>query len=302
MLRRAFLYLSQQKNLERRLLRFSMARKLARQFVAGETLPEAMAAVGNLNRRGLLVTLDHLGENVHSLETAAAARDDYCQILEAIARHELQSTISVKLTQLGLDLSEERCRANLETVVACAERTSSFVQVDMESSAHTERTLALVQELRQRYAAVGAVIQAYLYRSESDLRELLRQNIRVRLCKGAYQEPPAVAFPSKAAVDRNFLRLMRLLLSSRLYHSIATHDSQMIEEARRYAGEIGLPKDGFEFQMLYGVRRPLQNELAQQGYRLRVYVPFGKEWFPYYMRRLAERPANVLFALRSLFG
>ena len=302
MLRHFFLYLSHQKKFERWLLRFSAARKLARQFVAGETLPEAMAVVASLNRRGLLVTLDHLGENVRSLATAAAARDDYCRILEAIAREQLRSTISVKLTQLGLDLPEEQCRANLETVVACAQRTSNFVQVDMESSAHTDRTLALVQELHQRYSAVGAVIQAYLHRSENDIRELLQQNIRIRLCKGAYQEPPAVAFQHNADVDRNYILLMRLLLDSRLFHSIATHDHRIIAETRRYAKESGLPKDAFEFQMLYGVRRPLQQELAQQGYRLRIYVPFGREWFPYYMRRLAERPANVLFALRSLWG
>jgi len=302
MLRSFFLYLSRQKKLERWLLSFASARKLARQFVAGETLGEAVAAVRHLNRSGMLATLDHLGENVRSAEQAAAARDDYRGILEEIARQQLQCTISIKLTQLGLDLSEEQCRAHLRLLAECAQRTANFVQVDMESSAHTDRTLAIVGELRRSYSSIGAVIQAYLYRSEKDVRQLIEQGTRVRLCKGAYDEPPSLAFRHKQEVDENFLRLMRLLLSSRLCHSIATHDPRMIEETCRTAGEIGLPKDGFEFQMLYGVQREWQKRLVEQGYRLRIYIPFGKEWFPYFMRRLAERPANVLFAIRSLLG
>ena len=302
MLRSFFLYLSRQKQLERWLLSFASARKLARQFVAGETIGEAAAAVRHLNRSGKLATLDHLGENVRSAEQAAAARDDYRGILEEIARQQLQCTISIKLTQLGLDLSEEQCRAHLRLLAECAQQTANFVQVDMESSAHTDRTLAIIGELRRSYSSIGAVIQAYLYRSEKDVRQLIEQGTRVRLCKGAYDEPPSLAFRHKQEVDENFLRLMRLLLSSRLCHSIATHDPRMIEETCRTAGEIGLPKDGFEFQMLYGVQREWQKRLVEQGYRLRIYIPFGKEWFPYFMRRLAERPANVVFAIRSLLG
>ncbi|MBI1956475.1 MAG: proline dehydrogenase family protein, partial [Acidobacteria bacterium] len=238
MLRGAFLYLAQQKKVERCLLALPGAQRLANQFVAGETLAQAVKVVRGLNQKGILATLDHLGENVRSPEEAAAARDDYRRILQEIAREQLQSTISVKLTQLGLDISEAGCRANLRAVVEQAEqaeRTENFVQVDMESSAHTDRTLAILIELHQSCSAVGAVIQAYLYRSEDDVRQFLAQGIRLRLCKGAYKEPSSVAFPRKAEVDENFLRLMRLLLDSRLHHSIATHDPRMIDAACRYA-------------------------------------------------------------------
>ncbi|MBI4459613.1 MAG: proline dehydrogenase family protein [Acidobacteria bacterium] len=301
MLRSAFLYLASQKRIERFLLALPGAQKVAGQFVAGDRLAQALGVVGRLNRRGILVTLDHLGENVQSLADAAAARDEYCRILDEIARQKLHSTISVKLTQLGLDLSRDICKNNLSEVTERAERTENFVQVDMESSAHTERTLAILTELHQATSAVGGVIQAYLYRSEDDVRQFLAQGIRLRLCKGAYKEPSSVAFPRKAEVDENFLRLMRLLLDSRLHHSIATHDPRMIDAACRYAREMALPKDSFEFQMLYGVRRDLQERLIADGYRLRVYVPFGKQWFPYFMRRLAERPANVWFVAKNLW-
>ena len=252
-----------------------------------------------LNERGMLASLDHLGENVASREEAALARDAYLAALNEIARQRLQATISIKLSQLGLDISEIDCRTHLETLARSAEQHGSFVEVDMESSAYTDRTVALVTEMRRRFSSVGGVIQASLYRSEDDIRTLLRQGVRIRLCKGAYQEPASVAYPRKSEVDENYIRLLRLLLASGLYHSIATHDPRMIEEARRFARQQNLPPDGFEFQMLYGVRQDLQNSLVQQGYRLRIYVPFGSEWFPYFMRRLAERPANLLFALKS---
>ena len=300
MLRSFFLYLSRQKKLERWLLSFGVAQKAARHFVAGETLPEAMEVVQDLSSRGLLATLDHLGEEVHAVQEAAAATEDYREILEEIARRQLPCTISVKLSQLGLDISEANCRAHLRLLADCAQWTGSFVQVDMESSAHTEPTLALIAELRRSYSSLGAVIQSYLYRSEQDVRRLVEQGTRVRLCKGAYKEPPSVAYPHKADVDANFLRLMRILLESRLYHSIATHDPRMIEATCRTAREIGLPPDRFEFQMLYGIRRDWQRRLVEQGYRLRIYIPFGKQWFPYFMRRLGERPANVLFVARGL--
>lgn len=301
MLRRVFLYLSQQKSVQQRILRFSATRRLASRFVAGDTLADAVEVARRLNGKGRLVTLDHLGEHVGSLAEAAAARDAYRETLAEITRRQLRSSISVKLTQLGLDISEPECLANLESVVAYAEQTGNFVRVDMEGSAYTERTLALVAELRKRYRSVGAVIQAYLYRSESDLRKLVSQGVPVRLCKGAYNEPASIAFPRKADVDRNYVRLMQILLSSGHYHAIATHDPRMIEEACRYATEQRLSKEAFEFQMLYGIREDVQDRLAQEGYRLRIYLPFGQEWFSYFMRRLAERPANALFVLKSLW-
>jgi proline dehydrogenase len=300
MLRQFFLYLSRSKSARRWLLRMPGAQRLASQFIAGETLAQALDVVRALQRQGMLATLDHLGENVRTADEARASRDAYLEILNEILRQKLPSTISVKLTQLGLDISESDCRENLRALVECAEQMRDFVEVDMESSAYTDRTLALVSDLRRSYSAVGAVIQAYLRRSENDVRQLIRHNVSVRLCKGAYNEPLAVAFPNKSEVDGSFLRLTRLLLESRLYHRIATHDPRMIEETCRMVTELGLMKNQFEFQMLYGVNREWQARLVEQDYRLRIYIPFGKEWFPYFMRRLAERPANAWFALRSM--
>lgn len=300
MLRRVFLYLSRQNKVQQFLLRSAATRRLASRFVAGETLAEAVAVARDLNARGLRATLDHLGENVTSRAEAAAARDAYIEALAQIQRQPLRSGISVKLTQLGLDISEAECAANLRAVVRYAEETGSFVRVDMEGSAYTDRTLAIVTEVKETHRPVGAVIQAYLYRSESDVRQLLSRGITVRLCKGAYNEPASIAFPSKSDVDRNYVYLMRILLSSGLYHAIATHDPRMIEETCRYAREQSLSKQAFEFQMLYGIRPDLQERLAREGCRMRVYIPFGREWFSYFMRRLAERPANVLFVMKSL--
>jgi len=300
MLRVFFLYLSRQKQLERGLLALPGAQRLARQFVAGKTLAEAMAVMQQLLAEGRLATLDHLGESVVSAEQAHDATQAYREILEAIAEQRIRCGISVKLTQLGLDVSEELCRQQLRLLVQRAQEAGSFVRVDMEGSAYTDRTLALIADLRKHYEAVGAVIQAYLYRSEGDVRRLVEQKTKVRLCKGAYNEPASVAYPRKADVDANFLRLARLLLQSGIYHGIATHDPRMIEGTCKAAEELEVPKAGFEFQMLYGIRRDLQKQIVEQGYRLRVYIPFGAEWFPYFMRRLAERPANVLFAIRGL--
>jgi len=300
MLRTAFLYLSRQKRLERWLLALPGAQKLASQFVAGATLPQAMAAVRVLAQSGRTATLDHLGESVGSAEQARAATEAYRETLDEIARQRLDCSISVKLTQLGLDVSEEQCRANLRVLAERARQLGNHVRVDMEGSAYTERTLDIIADLRRNYDTIGAVIQAYLYRSEQDVRRLIEQQITVRLCKGAYNEPPSIAYPDKADVDANFLRLMRMLLDSGLEHCIATHDPQMVEGTCRYAEERGIPKNAWEFQMLYGIRRDLQQQLVERGYKLRVYVPFGCEWFPYFMRRLAERPANVMFALKGL--
>jgi len=307
MLRQFFLYLSRSKKTQRWLLKAPGAQRVARQFVAGETLAQALGVVRKLQQQGMLATLDHLGENVRTVEEARRARDAYLEILKAILSERLPSTISLKLTQLGMDISESDCRENLRVLVEFAEQMGDFVEVDMEGSAYTDRTLEIIADLRKRYRAVGAVIQAYLYRSEEDVKELMRRKVSVRLCKGAYNEPSTLAFPNKADVDENFLRLMRLLLhstpgqvESRLYHRIATHDPRMIEETRRAATQLGLLKNQFEFQMLYGVNREWQKRLVEQGHRVRIYVPFGKEWFPYFMRRLAERPANAWFALKSM--
>jgi proline dehydrogenase len=279
----------------------SAARRLATRFVAGETLEQAIAVSQRLNGEGITVTLDHLGESVTSLEEAAEARNVYLRTLAAIHESKIQGNVSLKLTQFGLDFSYEQCLANVEQLVRCADSLQSFVRVDMESSEYTDRTLELVENLHARYRRVGVVIQSYLYRSKADVEKLCDRRIRVRLCKGAYLEPHTVAFPNKTDVDKSFIELMRLLLDRGEYPAIATHDPAMIDATKEYAAARKLSKDAFEFQMLYGIRRDLQNQLVREGYRLRLYVPFGKAWYPYYMRRMAERPANVLFILRNLF-
>ena len=277
-----------------------LARRVASRFVAGDTLAESLEVARSINAEGITVTLDHLGENVTSLAEAAASREVYVRALEEIARTGIQGNVSLKLTQFGMDLSEAACRANAEQLVSRAAELGSFVRVDMESSAYTDRTLALVTGLHARYGSVGAVIQSYLHRSRADVEMLCAGGIRVRLCKGAYLEPPAVAFQRKSEVDRNFVELMRILLERGVYPAIATHDEKMIRATERFAADRGIGRDGFEFQMLYGVRRDVQRRLVREGYRLRLYVPFGRAWFPYVMRRMAERPANVIFVARNL--
>jgi proline dehydrogenase len=279
----------------------SLARRLSTRFVAGETLDQALAVARKLNAEGITVTLDHLGESVSTLEEAAEARDVYLRTLDAIHTNGIQANVSLKLTQFGLDLSYEQCLANVDQLVRRAAELSSFVRVDMESSDYTDRTLDLVNTLHARYGAVGIVIQSYLHRSESDVDKLCAAQIRVRLCKGAYLEPDTVAFPRKADVDRNYLELTRYLLLKGTYPALATHDEALIRQTCRFVTERKIPRDSFEFQMLYGIRRDLQRRLVKDGYRVRLYVPFGMAWYPYYMRRLAERPANLLFMLRNLF-
>jgi proline dehydrogenase len=249
------------------------------------------------------VTLDHLGESVSSLEEATEARNVYLRTLDAIHAEPGQGggNVSLKLTQFGLDLSYDACLANVDVLVRRAAELGAFVRIDMESSEYTDRTLAIVRTLFQRYGAVGVVIQSYLRRSQRDIAQLCDEKIRVRLCKGAYLEPPSVAFPEKADVDRSYIELTQYLLAHGVYPAIATHDEVMIEAAKKYAAANHIAPERFEFQMLYGIRRDLQRSLVDGGYRLRLYVPFGKAWYPYYMRRLAERPANVLFVLRNLF-
>jgi proline dehydrogenase len=278
-----------------------LSRRLYSRFVAGETLGDALDAARRINASGIAVTLDHLGENVTSLKEAEESCEEYLRALEEIRANGLDANVSIKLTQFGIDVDQAACRASVERLVKRSAELGAFVRIDMESSAYTDRTLRLVSDLHARYGATGAVIQAYLFRSEADVRELCRQRIRVRLCKGAYLEGPKVAYEKKADTDRNYIRLMRMLLDCGVYPALATHDEKMIAEAERYAAEAGIDPSRFEFQMLYGIRRDLQKRLVARGYRLRLYVPYGKAWYPYFMRRLAERPANVVFLMRNLF-
>lgn len=277
------------------------ARRLATRFVAGETLKQALEVANRLKSEGISVTLDHLGESVTNLEEAADARDADLRVLDALHGAGLEANASLKLTQFGLDLSLEKCFANVDQLVQRAAELGGFIRVDMESSGYVDRTLGLVQRIHARHGEVGTVIQAYLRRSRADIEALNAKQIRVRLCKGAYLEPASVAFPEKAEVDRNYFELAKLLLDSGTYPAIATHDEAILAQVKKYVAERKISRDAFEFQMLYGIRRDLQQQLAAEGYRLRLYVPFGSAWYPYYMRRLAERPANVLFVLRNLF-
>ena len=281
--------------------RSPLAQRLATRFVAGETLEQALAVCRKLRAEGITATLDCLGESVTSLAEAAAARDVYLATLHAMRESGLEGNVSLKLTQFGIDLSLDQCRANVEQLVRDAAANSGFVRVDMESSEYTGRTLDIAADLHARHGAVGVVVQAYLFRSRQDVEYLCGRGIRVRLCKGAYLEPAAVAFARKTDVDRNYIDLIELLLDCGHYPAIATHDPRMIAAAKAHAAAKGLARDAFEFQMLYGIRRDLQRQLVAEGYRVRLYVPFGKAWYPYYMRRLAERPANVLFVIRNLF-
>jgi proline dehydrogenase len=274
---------------------------MARRFVAGETLDEAIAAARKCNDAGMFVSLDYLGENVSTTTDAQRARDAYLEIFERIAKERLQANVSCKLTQLGLDLSAEFCEGLVLSVVERAAGYDNFLRVDMEGSIYTERTVELVKRIRARSPAIGTVIQAYLYRSERDIQDLLGYGCRVRLCKGAYKESADVAFERKPDVDANYVRLMQLLLPSGFYHAIATHDPHMIGETIRWAAAKQISKDDFEFQMLYGIRTDLQRRLVHGGYRVRVYIPYGRDWFPYFMRRLAERPANIGFLVRNFF-
>jgi proline dehydrogenase len=274
---------------------------MARRFVAGETLDEAIAAARKCNDAGMFVSLDYLGENVSTTTDAQRARDAYLEIFERIAKERLQANVSCKLTQLGLDLSAEFCEGLVLSVVERAAGYDNFLRVDMEGSIYTERTVELVKRIRTRSPAIGTVIQAYLYRSERDIQDLLGYGCRVRLCKGAYKESADVAFERKPDVDANYVRLMQMLLPSGFYHAIATHDPHMIGETIRWAAAKQISKDDFEFQMLYGIRTDLQRRLVHGGYRVRVYIPYGRDWFPYFMRRLAERPANIGFLVRNFF-
>jgi proline dehydrogenase len=295
--------LAQVKTLQRLASRYGMAPGggFARRFIAGESVEEAVAAVRDFSARGLLLTLDYLGESVRSAEEAAAATRDYLRILDIIVASGVERNVSLKLTQLGLDVDRALCVNNLRQILDVGKAHGFFVRIDMENSPYTEVTLQIFETLwAQGYTNVGVVLQSYLTRTEADVRRVSALGARIRLVKGAYNEPKTVAYQKKSEVDAAYVRLMQLLLDESHYPAIATHDPAMIDATTRYVAEKGYSKDRFEFQMLYGVRRDLQTSLAAAGYRMRVYVPFGQQWYPYFMRRLGERPANVGFVIKSL--
>ncbi|HZR31590.1 MAG TPA: proline dehydrogenase family protein [Terriglobales bacterium] len=306
MLRAALIGLSENRHLRALAERSSLGLRLSQRFVAGTSIEDAVRAAQTVNRAGMTVSVDNLGENVTSLDEARHSAALYHQLLDEIEAQKLQANISLKLTHMGLDLDEGVARELVSKLVGRAARSTprNFVRIDMEGSPYTQRTLDFVHDIHRQpgnAGAVGAVIQSYMRRSEADVERLLSEGIRIRLCKGAYKEPPEIAFQKKAEVDANYVRLMKMLVKSGIYHGIATHDPRMIEETIRFADKEQIRRDAFEFQMLYGIRRDLQQKLVQQGWGMRVYIPFGTEWYPYLMRRLAERPANLFFLLRNLF-
>ena len=304
MLRTAFISLSESKSLRSAAEKTWAGQRLSRRFVAGTTVDDALDATRAMNRLGLGVSVDNLGENVTNADEARHSAQLYHQMLDQMSEQNLNANVSLKLTHMGLDVDEALAYQITSGLVEHAARVNNFVRVDMEGSAYTQRTLDFVCRLHSNPAfagRVGAVIQSYLFRSEQDVEQLVAGRIRVRLCKGAYKEPPEIAFEQKSDVDSNYIKLMKMLLKSGVYHGIATHDEKMIRATLDFAQKEKIPSGAFEFQMLYGVRRDLQQKLIKEGWRCRVYIPFGTEWYPYLMRRLAERPANALFILKNLF-
>jgi proline dehydrogenase len=301
MLRTLLLELAKSSRLRRWITSNGTTRRMAQRFVPGEDLALAINAARACNQAGMTVSLDHLGENVLDRADAARARTSYTDALERIAAEHIDGNVSLKLTHLGLDLGDQFCADQLRIVTRRATELGNFVRVDMEGSAYTERTIQIVKQTRAETDAVGTVTQAYLYRSEQDIRDLLSIGCRIRLVKGAYNEPAQIAFPGKKQVDANYVKLMQILLASGIYHAMATHDPRMIDATTQFADREGIAKDKFEFQMLYGIRTDLQGRLVRDGYRVRVYIPFGQDWFPYFMRRLAERPANLMFVAKNVF-
>jgi len=301
-MRKGLLWLSEQPKIFNFVRKNPLARKFASRFVAGETVESAIEAVRSVNPKGITASLDLLGESVTQESEAASARDTYLGMLDRIAETGVNSNVSLKLTQMGFDISEDLCLANMRTILDKAKALNTFVRLDMEGSAYTQKTLDFFsRKLFGSYAAVtGVVIQSCLRRSPEDIDRLIEIKARVRLCKGAYLEPPAVAFPDKRDVDRSYVELMKRLMANGNYPGIATHDEHIITEAKDYAKREGIDPSRFEFQMLYGVRRDLQERLQRDGWNMRVYIPFGTQWYPYLMRRLAERPANIAFIMGSV--
>ncbi len=305
MLRALFISLSENRSLRGMAERSAIGRRLSSRFVAGTQVDDALRVTEKVNQSGLSVSVDNLGENVTNAEEARASAQLYQQMLDEIASRQLNANVSLKLTHMGLDVDENLARDLVTGLVAKAAAMSprNFVRVDMEGSPYTQRTLDFVHELHRmpgHAGAVGAVIQSYMRRAEKDIADLLAERIRIRLCKGAYKEPEEIAFQKKSEVDANYVRLMKVLMKSGVYHGLATHDEAIIQQAKAFAIKENIPREAFEFQMLYGIRRDLQRRLVREGWRMRVYIPFGTEWYPYFMRRLAERPANVFFIARNL--
>jgi len=304
MLRTAFIKLSENQSLRHFAETSPLGLRFSGRFVAGTQLADAVRVTETINRRGASVSIDNLGENVTNLDEAKQSAELYHQMLDEISSRKLNANISLKLTHMGFDVDEDSAFRQVTELVSHAVQINSFVRVDMEGSPYTQRTLDFVRGLHRQpghAGKVGTVIQSYLYRSEDDVNQLLSERIRIRLCKGAYKEPPEIAFPRKADVDANYIKLAQMLLKSGVYHGLATHDEKIIEEMKQFASAENVPPTAYEFQMLHGVRRDLQSKLVREGYGLRVYIPFGTEWYPYFMRRLAERPANVFFIARNLF-
>ena len=301
--RSALIYLSRHEGLKDFAARFSVFKNLTHRFIAGENIEEAVAAIREVNKLGCSASFDHLNESVGTVEETEAEVTEYLDVLARIEETGINSNVSIKLSQFGLKIDPELAYRNARRVVEDAARRGNFVRVDMEESSLTQATIDVFKRLRAEFGLndVGIVLQSYLYRTEEDARDLLRIPARIRLCKGAYNEPPEVAYPDKKDVDDNYVRVMQLLLSSGTFHGIATHDPKMIGATIEYAQRESLRKDAFEFQMLYGIRRDLQEQLARDGYGMRVYVPYGKHWYPYFMRRLAERPANIWFVMKNLW-
>jgi len=305
-LRALFISLSESHWLRTVAERSSIGQKISNRFVAGTQVEDVLRATRAINESGPTVSIDNLGENVSNVDEARASALLYHQLLDDIAEQKLNANISLKLTHMGLDVDEQLARDQVAGLVAkaAAMNPRNFVRVDMEGSPYTQRTLDFVHELHRapgNQGCVGAVIQSYMRRSESDVEKLLAKGIRIRLCKGAYKEPPDIAFQPKSEVDANYVKLMKILLKSKVYHGLATHDENIINQAKAFATKERISRDAFEFQMLHGIRRDLQQSLVRDGWRMRVYIPFGTEWYPYLMRRLAERPANALFIAKNLF-
>ncbi|HWS95611.1 MAG TPA: proline dehydrogenase family protein [Candidatus Methylomirabilis sp.] len=304
MLRTFFIKLSENPSLRHFAETSPLGLRFSGRFVAGTQLADAVRVTEIVNRRGASVSIDNLGENVTNPDEAKQSAELYHQMLDEISSRKLNANISLKLTHMGLDVSEDLAFSLVTELVAHAVQINSFVRVDMEGSPYTQRTLDFVRQLHRQpghAGKLGTVIQTYLYRSEDDVQQLLSEGIRIRLCKGAYKEPPEIAFPKKTDVDANYVKLAKVLLKSGIYHGLATHDENIIEQVKQFARAENIPATAYEFQMLYGVRRDLQQKLVRDGYGMRVYIPFGTEWYPYFMRRLAERPANVLFIAKNMF-
>jgi proline dehydrogenase len=304
-LRALFISLSESRSLRAAAEKSAIGQRLSSRFVAGTQVDDVLRVAGRLNQKGITVSVDNLGENVTNIEEARASAQHYHQLLDQIAVHKLEANVSLKLTHMGLDVDESLARELVTGLVqkAASMTPPNFVRVDMEGSPYTQRTLDFVHELHRmpgHAGRVGTVIQSYMLRAEADVTNLLADGIRIRLCKGAYKEPPEIAFQKKSEVDANYIMLMKTLLKSGIYHGLATHDESIINATKAFATQERIPRDAFEFQMLHGIRRDLQTSLVRDGWRMRVYIPFGTEWYPYFMRRLAERPANVFFIAKNM--